>query len=39
MSKLEDARKNINEIDKKMAKLFIERMEAAKVISELIKLF
>lgn len=34
MNTLEQARKNINEIDKKMAELFCERMDAAKVIGE-----
>ena len=34
MNKLEEARKNINEIDKEMAALFVKRMEAAKLVSE-----
>lgn len=34
MNKLEEARKNINEIDKEMAKLFTERMEAARNVAE-----
>lgn len=34
MNKLEDARLKIEEIDKKMADLFIERMEAVKKVLE-----
>lgn len=34
MNQLENARKNINEIDKKMAELFCERMKNVKVIAE-----
>ncbi len=34
MGKLEDARKIINEIDEKMAKLFEERMQAAREVAE-----
>ena len=34
MNKLEQARKQINEIDKKMAELFVSRMEAVKQVSE-----
>lgn len=34
MEKLENARKNINEIDKKMAELFCLRMEAVKKVAE-----
>ena len=33
MTKLEQARKKINEIDEKMAKLFEERMEASKEVA------
>lgn len=34
MTKLDEARKTINEIDKEMASLFIKRMEAVKLVSE-----
>lgn len=34
MNKLEEARKQINEIDKEMANLFEKRMEAAKLVAE-----
>ena len=34
MNKLEEARKQINEIDKEMAKLFEKRMEAARLVAE-----
>lgn len=34
MSKLENARNSINEIDKEMAKLFVRRMEAVKEVAE-----
>lgn len=34
MTELESARKAINEIDKKMAPLFVERMKAAKTVAE-----
>ena len=34
MASLENARKKINEIDEKMAKLFVERMEAAAEVAE-----
>lgn len=34
MNSLEEARKAINEIDSKMAKLFCERMEAVKIVGE-----
>ena len=32
MSELEEARKTIDEVDRQMAKLFVERMAAAKII-------
>ena len=34
MTELEKARKAINEIDKKMVPLFVERMKAAKAVAE-----
>ena len=34
MNKLEEARKQINEIDKEMAKLFEKRMDAARLVAE-----
>lgn len=34
MNRLDEARKTINEVDKKMAELFIERMKAAEIISD-----
>ena len=34
MSKLDEARKIINEVDTKMAELFEKRMEAAKMVAE-----
>ena len=39
MSKLEEARKSINEIDKEMAELFVKRMEAVKAVFEYKKEF
>lgn len=34
MSSLDEARKKINEVDKKMAELFVERMDAARMVAD-----
>lgn len=34
MTQLENARMTINEVDKKMAELFVERMKAARIVAD-----